>query len=88
MTKIPYIVQGEPRFSPSGELIEIGPSSGSVNGNALTLDQPVPDGLKEAGYHLPANALFDGSEEGWYRVEFSTPTTGTIHEKIVHSLEQ
>jgi hypothetical protein len=80
---LPYIVQGTPKFSPDGEwLVSIeGPVSGAVSGDHwLTLDQPIPEGIKEAYYCLPASALHEGSRQGWYRIEFETTTRGKVCE--------
>lgn len=69
MTKIPF-VQPFP-----------GPSSGTIAEGVLTMDRPVPEGMPECYFYLPANAVSEGSEAGWYRIEMLTPTTGKVCER-------
>lgn len=76
---LPFIIQN-PQLGPNGQIA--GPSSGFVCSGLLTLDQPIPEDIKEGYYHLPANAVAEGSEEGWYRIEWLNTTQGHVRERI------
>jgi hypothetical protein len=57
----------------------LGRGSGTVHadGRITNLDPPLNDVYK-VRYYLPANAIREGSEAGWYVVEMDSPTTGRI----------
>lgn len=67
--KTPYITQ-----QPGG--------GGSVKNYTLTLDAALPDDWTFpalAYHHLPENAVYGGSVDGWWIVEFRDSKTGVIY---------
>lgn len=56
--------------------------SASVKGGILTLETPLPEdwGFPTLAYHwMPAEAVAEGSAEGWYVVEFIDRENAHIH---------
>lgn len=55
---------------------------GNISGRTLTPDAPLPEEWFYpvlVYYSLPANAVENGSEAGFWVVEFISPKTGIIH---------
>jgi len=81
MKDIPFLIQNA-TLAPSGEYVEsFGPMSGTITAGVITLEQDVPEGLRESYYYLPEGALHDGSAAGWYRIEWHDRREGVVRER-------